>query len=461
MSELMINNIPMELLDSDPYKFWERLYLDNLRPVPLCDVCQQTIDDPSQWISFVCDCKTYYHKRCAITTFETFQCPSCNDCKQVYPFPKFLCKFMDHEQYCNMYHKSVEGLDSKTKLKVYKLWFHTYSIYTPPLLKLYDYLEIHNPYRTIEFLKGKQNNHQIECFDPAFIIDEDGEGMIYDTNRINYYGEKAFVNLDKFCKRLIEFSYDLIGNDFPYIPGQITLVGGAVHKCLETRINLEQIPKYSTLDILICDPDVKILTKNTKKVIKYFQDRHGKDIYWVRKTGNVLKLYVPGINRVVQIFLIRNKLEEIVNRFDFSHIQYVYDGKDIWSTFAGIEYANFLVTVHSGHYDSRFPKRFYKTKQLKLCMALPMGETLSLNLPKEVKINYWYPTYTDDLSIMQQQMKNLYGIKNQYVTHEKPCRILYSKIPENFQNYRSLDNGLVSEDDIINYIQREIVFATY
>lgn len=460
MSELNLTQISMEMLDLTPHQFWEKMYLENLRPVPLCDVCHGIIDDPSQWISFVCQCQTYYHKHCVINTFETFTCPQCHDCHQVYPFPKFLCKFMKPEQYYEMYERSIEGQDSKTKLKIYQLWFHTYSIYTPPLLNLYDFLQVHNPYDTIAFLKAKQNNHQIECFDPAFIIDEDGGGMIYDTSKINYYGKKSFVDLETFRKRLTEYSYDLIGENFPFIPGQITLVGGAVHKCLESRIDLENISNYSNLDILICDPDIKIVTKNCKRVIKYFQDRFGPEIFWARENSNVLRLYIVGYNRSIQIMLFKNHLEDLISKFDFSHVQLVYDGEKILSTLAGIEYANYLVSVHNGYYDSKFPKRFYKAKELQLCIALPMGNTISLNIPKEIQIPSWYPTYTDDLQIVQQQLKSLYGIKSQYITQEKPCRILYSKIPEDFYNYRKSDN-LIVDDDIMNYIQREIIFATY
>lgn len=467
--------IKSELFEMDPYKFWEYIYLECVNPRPECDCCKKAIDDVSEWVSFKCKCQKYYHKQCVYNNFDVLECSSCKECKHIYTFAKFLCKYMDVEKYYQIYNRSIEGKSTKEKLKLYKLWFHTYSIYTPPFLKLYDYLETHNPYSTIEYLEDKKNNCRIECFDPAFTMEDDG--MTYNTEKIDYYGKKVFVDINEFRKRLQEFSYDLIGEDFPY-KNNVVLAGGTVHKCLELRIKLEDVPKYANIDIFICDPDIKVITKETKKIIKYLQDRHSnkeeinnlslnssdiptntnKNIYWVRKNSNILRLYVPGYNRIIQLILFKNTIENIISKFDFSHVQYVYDGKNILTTLPGLEYANYLVSVHNGYYDIHFPKRYQKAKQMKLCIALPMAESMTLNLPKDINIESWYPNYTDDIETVRQQMKSMSNIKGHNVTENKPCRILYTKIPTDFSHSDQNNN---SEDEIINFIENETLLSTY
>ena len=558
MSELQITNdvIDFEMFDMEPFQFWENIYLKFISPRPTCDCCNKSIDTMIDWISFKCKCKKYYHKQCIYTTYNILECSHCKESKQIYTFTRFLCKFIDSDRYYNIYEQTIKGKTTKDKLKFYKLWFNTYPIYTPPFLKFYDYQENHNPYSTIEYLEDKKNLCRIECFDPAFTMEEDG--MTYNTEKIDYYGKKVFVDLPEFKKRLQEYSYDLIGDDFPY-KKNVVLAGGAVHKCLESRINLENIPKYSNIDIFICDPDIKVLMKESKKIIKYFLDRHTKiisdststtpssttsptttspttsptshtslttsiptsiptsnpiltttneantttdvmtnnsiyastnlielfdnlyangenlsetlrdvkapeinkieiknrSIYWVRKNANILRLYVPGYNRVVQIILFKNTIENIVSKFDFSHVQFVYDGNNILTTLSGLEYANYLVSVHNGYYDMHFPKRFHKAKQLQLCIALPMAESMTFNLPKDVNIDAWYPNYTDDIEIIKQQMKCFSNIRGHYVTENKPCRIFYGKIPVDFLH----NEHNINADELLDFIEHETLIS--
>mgnify|MGYP003147065355 CR=1 FL=1 len=462
MSKIEISTISMEELPDfkTPYDFWEWVYLNHINPRPECSSCNEKIEQPSQWIAFTCKCQKYYHKKCIYENFDVLVCPECRDSKQIYAFPRFLCKFMEPERYYQIYKDSIKNLNNKQRLKIYKLWFHTYSIYTPPFLDLYDYLEPHNMYETIKFLEEKKNNHKIECFDPAFTVEDDG--LTYNSDEINYEGKRVFNDLTTFKKRLQEFTYNLIDDDFPY-KNNVVLAGGGVHKCLESRIDLNKVPEYSNLDIFICHPDLKILTKDTKKVIKYFQDRHSEDnIFWVHKNTNVIRLYVSGYNRMIQLVLFKNTIENIVSKFDFSHVQYVYDGKTIKSTLPGLEYANYLVSVHDGYYDVHFPKRFQKAKDLKLCLALPMPDSMSIRIPNNITIDCWYPNYTDKVEHVKSQMRVISGVRQNKVSESKPIRIYYSKIPEEFSHSRfSFDNSPASDDQIVSYIEQETLFNTY
>ena len=439
-----------------PYHFWEHIYMNYINPKPSCGCCSKEIGVPSHWISFTCKCQKYYHKQCIYENFDVLVCPDCRESKQIYAFPKFLCKFMEPERYYEIYKSSIEGRSSHDTLKIYKLWFQTYSIYTPPFLNLYDHIKAHDPYMTIEFLHGKENTHHIECFDPAFTVEEDG--MTYNTELINYCNKQVFVDFPTFKQRFQEYTYNLIGDDFPF-EDHVVITAGAVHKCLESRVKMDKIMAYSNIDIFICHPDIKVLTKDSKRVFKYLQDRHGDNIFWVRKNQHVMRLYIPGYNRMIQIVMFKNTIENIVNKFDFSHVQYVYDGKTIKTTLAGLEYANFLVSTHDGYYDIHFAKRFQKVKDLSLCLALPMADSMVLNIPRTTSIITWYPNYTDDLELVQAQIKAITGIRGHYVTKGKPCRVLYSKIPEEYSHNR-FSNGANTEDEIVSYIEHETLFST-
>ena len=89
-----------------------------------------------------------------------------------------------------------------------------------------------------------------------------------------------------------------------------------------------------------------------------------------------------------------------------------------------------------------------------------MAESMTLNLPKDINIESWYPNYTDNIEIMRQQMKCMSNIKNHYVTENKPCRILYAKIPTDF-SYNDHTNINNNEDEIINFIEHETLLSTY
>lgn len=440
--------INLEDLKLDIYQFWNKIYSE-LKPTPQCDICHQSIDDIAEWISFQCECPIYYHKQCLQKSSNNLNCTKCNDCKKIYTNYNFINKFLSEEEYQEIYRTSI--MDSKMnhhKLDLYKLWFRHHP--SKLLLNLYEYLEPHNPINAIKFLESKTHNHRIECYDPAYIVEEDG--MTYDTNKIEYFNKKAMVNIDEFRKRLQEFSYNLIELDFPF-SDSLVLTGGAVHKCLESRIDLSLLPKYCNLDIYICNEDIKVISKEFKKLVKYLQERHEK-IYWVRKNINELRVYIPGYNRYISISMYRSKIENIITRFDFSHVQFLYNGQTIRGTVEAIEYANHLVSVHNGYYDIyQFPKRFYKAKQLKLCMALPSADTVNINLPREIKIETWFPTYTDELEIIKQQMRSLYNVKEKYVTMTKPCRIFYSRLPYDFIYERNNYDQTPSEDDIFNFIE--------
>jgi len=354
---------------------------------------------------------------------------------------------LSEHEFHQIYLNTVSEItDKKYALDLYRFWY-SLKIYTPPLLKLHDYLIPHNPDQTMrEYLSRKLcNHHTIESFDPAITIDD--SGVSYNPSVINYYGEIVFHDLPEFKKRLMEHGYGLIDENFPFSGREVVLAGGAVHKCLEKRIKLEDVQDYCDIDIYICSPDEKILKREKNKVVNYFQKKLGKDIYWIRKRPNVLTLLVPGYNRAIQISMFRNNIEKIISKFDFSHVQYLYDGHQILTTLPGIEYATHLVTIHSGNYDIYYPKRFYKAKQLNLCMLLPTADCLSLNIPREIKIDSWFPTYSDDLELVQQQIRSIYGVKRDYITKSKPCRIYCGKFPTEYRNDRlSIDHAIIGDD---------------
>jgi len=288
-----------------------------------------------------------------------------------------------------------------------------------------------------QLLKGK---YTMQSYDPAIKVKttEANSSDIfveYSSPMIDYYQKKVFVELDAFREKLEEYSYGLIDQSFKFFSDYVCLVGGAVHKCLETRIKMDDLDNYSDLDIFICHPEVKIINRECKKILKYFRERFEDKLFFA-VTGNKIKLLFPGYNRTIRLVLFRNKIDNIMSYFDFSHVQYLYNGKTILTTLEGIHYSKHLISIYTGEYDNYFPKKLYKAKKLNLCLVLPTDQ-VNLNLPEVSKINVWYPTYSDSLDKVQKNMKNTFGVRKKCVTEGKPFRIHYSKLPSRFsQDYR-------------------------
>jgi hypothetical protein len=459
--QFTIQRISLEDLKLSPMKFWEQLYVNYIKPEPGCDFCNKTIDDPKEWVAFTCKCPKYYHRKCVYQRLEALVCPHCNECKDIYTLARFPKKFVDREKYIDIYQRSVTNLDPSTQLMMYEYWFNTHDVYTPPLLDLYTYLEPHNPNKTLDYMNHTLVNYLIESYDPAISVkpNEDGESVnvTYHCEKISYVDQKMFVDIDSFKKKFRELCYDMVGDDFPW-SDTVLLVGGTVHKCLESRIQVEDIPEYCDVDIFIVHSDISVITKEAKRVIKYFENRLGSDIYWVVRR-NIINVYVPGYNRSIQIIMYLNKIENILHKFDFSHIQYAYNGKQMLTTLAGLKYASLLISVHSGYYDVTFPKRYYKAKQMKLCLALPIDKALYFTIPKIVKLEYFYPTYMDNLEMIQTQLKNIYKIPKKYITKGKPFKVFYSKIPTDFANDRLCSNchSFVSDGEVVSFMEEEVL----
>lgn len=451
-----------------PFKFWENLYLNHIQPSPECHYCRKAIDVAVEWVSFDCDCQLFFHKDCLVKNCRIMLCPGCNGIRKgVYTFPKFLCKFIDKEEYYQIYRRSVEGLlDKEQILDIYRLWFKTYWIYAPLFLVLEDFVQEHQPLDTQKYILTKDQNHEFECFDPAFVMEDDG--ITYDPEP--YFDRKMIYPMEEFRERLDEYTYGLLSGagGFPFRPEVTVLAGGAVHKCLDRRVDLsgDQIKEYSNIDIFICHLDPKELAKEFKEVVKYFRKIHQDKIIFVHKQTNVVRLYFPGFSRSVQIVLFRNDLANIVSRFDWSHLQYVYDGVTVWSSLDGIEYFNCLFSCHSGRYDVHFGKRFQKAKDLKLCLVMPRSKSVKFRLKDhQVEIDSWYPSYDDHLALIKRHIWMTYRIPERYVTQGKPRRMNYQKIPS-LSSDGGKSGGLswgceIPTENIVSYLNNETLDATY
>lgn len=431
-------------------RLWENVYMECMKPKQNCDICVKVINKFEDWISFKCECDSVYHKACLLNKCRgDIRCIKCNNRRnEAYEGDNFICKYINRDKYIDIYNNSIVNRDNEYNLKLYERWFLTYNQYAPPLLDLYKYMKKYNPIDTT-CLIIEYNNTRVHVFDnndKSIILDEYAD--ISCNEKLMNKDKYNFVNMEQFKIKLKEATYNLIGDDFVW-NDTVVLMGGMVHKCLDIRVPVEKIQEYSDVDIFIINRDVNILTQEVKRVIKYFQLRLGENIYWVVRR-NIINLYVAGYNRAIQLLLYKNSPEEIIHKFDFSHTQYLYNGQQILATFKAIQFANTLITVHNGKYDNYLPKRFFKTKELELCMILPQNNVL-FNMPRIVSIEYWFPTFSDTFEHVQQQLKNIYHVDKKYITKYKPCKVYYSKIPVEFNNDRLSNGSHYTDGEIINY----------
>jgi hypothetical protein len=52
-TQLIIDSVSLAELKKP--NFWSQLYLQNLKPLPVCDICHKTIQDCQKWLAFTCD----------------------------------------------------------------------------------------------------------------------------------------------------------------------------------------------------------------------------------------------------------------------------------------------------------------------------------------------------------------------------------------------------------------------
>lgn len=448
---------------TNPREFWHLIYQECLVPTPSCSVCERVISDMEDWIAFTCTCSKQYHRNCLHEHIQNFQCPECHASNKVHNPVNFLEKYMSAsvsgggvngggmsgggvsgDVMNQMYNLMVttnsnpligernDGADdvsaSELELFIHKMWW-AFTTRPSPLLELHKFLVPFSPHSSVKYMTDvfDQESHNLLCFDPAYVTDENS--ISFDKKKAEYTGKVVFVEIDMFKKRLEEFSYQLIDNGFPFKAGEIVLFGGAVHKCLESRISLEKMPKYSNLDILICHPNVNELTKNIKRVMKYFKDRFGEDIYWVKRSQKEMLMFFSGYNRSVSLWCCKNTLESVINSVDFSHLQYCYDGSKVWSTHSGIEYAQTLVSLYLSVDSRRSRERIQKCRDLELMVISPfLG--LRQSYPREMTIGSWYPLYKENLTHVHAEIHTNYGVRHRSVFVGKPPRIMFSKIPE-------------------------------
>lgn len=426
-----LNSIDLKLGVS---KIWDMVYL-NLIPSCICAYCNKKIDNLNDWVSFTCECKFYYHKiDCTLKSINSntngvMNCPKCsNSYKKIYTAKTFMRKFVNKTEYFAIFLNTIENMSKCDKLNVYNIMYIESDMYTEPLLNLIEYHEPNTKF--IEFDKFIKDNDKLYYFE--------------NTNMKNTAMD--IIDMNKFKNKIIENSYNLIGDDFIW-NNTVVLAGGMVHKCMA---NIENIPEYSDFDIFIVNNDINILTNEIKRVIKYFQNRFGDNTYWVVRR-HVINIYVVGYNRSIQLMIYQNDdIANIISKFDFTHTQFVYNGKNILTTYGGLNFANTGITIHDDCYELTYPKRLYKAKELKLCIALTINKVLNTPIAKVSTLDYWFPTYSDDNERIIQQLKYIYHIDKKYISKAKPIKIYYSKMPREFI---IVDNNHLTDGEIITYVR--------
>jgi hypothetical protein len=138
-------------------------------------------------------------------------------------------------------------------------------------------------------------------------------------------GEPTTVKtLDIFKENLIKFTFGIINEDF--IWNNIVLSGGAILHCLTPKPN-----KYSNSDV-----DLWIYGKTEEErqekftnILKYF-DKY-ETFYGINH--NVITIIIRNIKRNFQVILTNYETKyKVIEEFDMTHIQSVYDGENVLGT---------------------------------------------------------------------------------------------------------------------------------
>ena len=164
-------------------------------------------------------------------------------------------------------------------------------------------------------------------------------------------GDSMVVNHDEFVRRFNLVTNNMMLGDFPWDVSVVA--GGMVSLLLDVNFD-ESLVKSSDIDIFIIGKEGESKKDSFKRVLDWF-DKSGRTVYSV--VGSVCTVYVPkvddvsktdlfGADRYFQLISINvDNYQDVINRFDLTHIQVCYNGVEVYATYKAVKAMMERVTV--------------------------------------------------------------------------------------------------------------------
>ena len=176
--------------------------------------------------------------------------------------------------------------------------------------------------------------HRLSKFEPKFV---DGQSVFKDLGHF-------MADFERFTCGMFE------GADW----NNIVMAGGSMDKLMDA--SLTEYPESSDIDIFIFGETSDIRKQKVHDLLHFFESKY-QVIYGIR--GSVIDLLLDGVERMVQIICTcMTSGFEIINNFDVSNVQVMFDGQNVWMTLAALMTCKYQTTSFSG---TPLPRRLAKS----------------------------------------------------------------------------------------------------
>jgi len=307
----------------------------------VCAVCQDEIDSLSELCRPKCSCMLWYHKECLSQSYkDTKQSGRCLQCRAKSPLynwetalKKFWLSSADWKQlYNTIYYRICKANLYDERIQMHKLFFGDITVYREKYPN-YILLPVHDFQNYLKFDEEQfYTTLNLETLVPSVPSGELGPGKKRTllTAPLFTNGESTVLPQNIFKNKLQEFSYGLLA-DFKW--DNVFLAGGSLYRLINPKL-VNYIPDTSDLDLFIYGSENQIRKKALERILTHFNSKYKEDVFFiVHEKKGLIDMYVRGIARHIQIICNEAKtIIDIIERFDFSHIQICYFNDNLYAT---------------------------------------------------------------------------------------------------------------------------------
>lgn len=387
-----------------------------------CTICESKIIDVNSLICYDCECNNFYHNKC----HYNYECV-CDEHSIIKI--NFLCKILSKKEYVEMYYKTILKIKYNiSKIIFYSLWFeNNISNDIDQLLCLVDYNSkndiLLNPYEyNINFDQNRYKSNY------NYLIKTNNE---FNDNAIKMLNtEIKLSNINEFNERLQYYSYGMImSNEFPWHNSNfegIFLVGQSVLICLNSNIDIPDI--NHNIELIISYKKTENIKHKLTEILNFYKTKYNDDNIFYIVINNIILIYIKGFKRCIQITLIKNTIDNILNQFEFTCLQSIYDGKRIYSNMNAIKYygskISFIISIPIS------TNLFNDLNKLGIIICYSKLDQIVIN--NLICKDQWYPSYYDTLDNVKNYLSKEFNIKTKYITQYNIHKIRQHKIPQFF-----------------------------
>lgn len=292
------------------------LYISNVI-IPLicnsdeqCGICYEEFTSTSLPKFLSCHCKLAFHKDCLIDMFAkmTRSCPQCRNTGIT--IVDFKAGIIDFDKYESIYDKFKNELDKEEWLIFLCNWtipIKTFeSVQRPITLNSFDYTD---------YTKFSIGWNQSKIFDMK------GKRLSILSKGRFQTGMKTCCDIDEFKNEFNKYTLGIF-NDINW--DGICIAGGLISKLLNKSVRKDEI--NSDVDIFVYGSNQGIRDRHLIKVLKFFKDIFGDNIYFV-PTYSVINLIIIDYPRQIQIIYTKVvSIADVLASFDVDHVRCAYSG---------------------------------------------------------------------------------------------------------------------------------------